>query len=137
MPNEPSGEAIEAARVAYAFSKAGTARDLWGEVLGASYAIDLAALQKQLENVTAERNNFWKFYTDTQQENERLKAKVQGSQAMADEKCRCFLERAQCEDSEFSLMGLPLCYPCSSCKGHVAADDCVCDECGKDQRDDV
>jgi hypothetical protein len=38
-----------------------------------------------------------------------------------------------CEDPEFSLMGLPLCYPCKSCGGHVAADDSVCDDCGKDQ----
>jgi hypothetical protein len=37
-----------------------------------------------------------------------------------------------CEDPEFSLMGLPLCYPCNKCGG-VAADDSVCDECGKDQ----
>jgi hypothetical protein len=38
-----------------------------------------------------------------------------------------------CEDPEFSLMGLPLCYPCAKCGGHVAADDCICDDCGQDQ----
>lgn len=38
-----------------------------------------------------------------------------------------------CEDPEFSLMGLSLCYPCSKCGGHVAADDSVCDVCGHDQ----
>jgi hypothetical protein len=41
-----------------------------------------------------------------------------------------------CEDPEFALMGLPLCYPCSKCGGHVAADDSVCDACGHDQQDD-
>ena len=40
-----------------------------------------------------------------------------------------------CEDPEFALMGLPLCYPCSKCGGHVPADDCVCDDCETDQRD--
>lgn len=39
-----------------------------------------------------------------------------------------------CEDPEYSLMGMPLCYPCNQCGGHVAADDCVCDDCGADQR---
>jgi hypothetical protein len=39
-----------------------------------------------------------------------------------------------CEDPEFAQMGLPLCYPCHKCGGHVAADDCVCDDCGEDQR---
>lgn len=37
-----------------------------------------------------------------------------------------------CEDDEFARMGLPLCYPCTECGGHVAADDTVCDECGYD-----
>ena len=41
-----------------------------------------------------------------------------------------------CEDPEFSLMGLPLCYACSACGGHVAADDTVCDDCHHDQMDD-
>lgn len=40
-----------------------------------------------------------------------------------------------CEDPEFAQMGLPLCYPCWSCGGHVAADDTICDACRKDQRD--
>lgn len=40
-----------------------------------------------------------------------------------------------CEDSEFAAMGLPLCFACRACGGHVAADDCVCDVCGADQRD--
>jgi len=39
-----------------------------------------------------------------------------------------------CEDPEFAQMGLPLCYACKYCGGHVAADSCVCDICGKDQR---
>jgi len=38
-----------------------------------------------------------------------------------------------CEDPEFALMGLPLCTRCLFCNGHVAADDTVCDDCGKDQ----
>jgi hypothetical protein len=38
-----------------------------------------------------------------------------------------------CEDPEFSLMGLPLCYPCKGCGGHVPADDSICDDCGLDQ----
>lgn len=38
-----------------------------------------------------------------------------------------------CEDPEFAQMGLPLCYPCAKCKGHVAADDTYCDDCGTDQ----
>lgn len=40
-----------------------------------------------------------------------------------------------CEDPEFSLMGLPLCYPCQFCNGHVAADSDTCDECGKVQQE--
>ena len=35
-----------------------------------------------------------------------------------------------CRDPEYALMGLPLCYPCAKCGGHVAADDTVCDACG-------
>lgn len=31
-----------------------------------------------------------------------------------------------CNDPEFAQMGLPLCYACLVCCGHVAADDCVC-----------
>lgn len=41
-----------------------------------------------------------------------------------------------CDDPEFALMGLPLCYPCSKCGGHVPADDSICDECGHDQQED-
>jgi hypothetical protein len=37
-----------------------------------------------------------------------------------------------CRDPEFAQMGLPLCYPCPSCQGHVPADDTVCTDCGKD-----
>jgi hypothetical protein len=37
-----------------------------------------------------------------------------------------------CDDPEFSLMGLPLCFGCHVCGEHVAADDCVCEECGHD-----
>lgn len=32
-----------------------------------------------------------------------------------------------CKDPEFSLMGLPLCYPCVVCGAHVPADDVECD----------
>jgi len=35
-----------------------------------------------------------------------------------------------CADPEFAQMGLPLCYRCPACGGHVAADDTVCDDCG-------
>ena len=37
-----------------------------------------------------------------------------------------------CTDPEFAQMGLPLCYACPICGGHVAADDTVCDDCGHD-----
>jgi hypothetical protein len=37
-----------------------------------------------------------------------------------------------CRDPEFAQMGLPLCYECPECKGHVAADDTICDDCGYD-----
>jgi len=39
-----------------------------------------------------------------------------------------------CEDPEFSLMGLPLCYPCVKCGAHVPADDCMCSDHGHDNR---
>lgn len=39
-----------------------------------------------------------------------------------------------CEDPEFAQMGLPLCSKCFKCEGHVPADDCICDDCGEDQR---
>lgn len=35
-----------------------------------------------------------------------------------------------CRDPEFAQMGLPLCYPCSECGGHVPADDVECSDCG-------
>jgi hypothetical protein len=32
-----------------------------------------------------------------------------------------------CNDIEYMLMGLPLCYDCPICGAHVPADDTVCD----------
>lgn len=32
-----------------------------------------------------------------------------------------------CTDPEFAQMGMPLCYECIECSGHVAADDSVCE----------
>lgn len=66
----PSKEAIEAALDAV---PSNARNSYFGIALAAAYTIDFAALQQQLENVTKERNNFWKFYTNTQQEIERLK----------------------------------------------------------------
>lgn len=40
-----------------------------------------------------------------------------------------------CNDPDFARMGLPLCTACMKCKGHVAADDTICDDCGEDQMD--
>lgn len=37
-----------------------------------------------------------------------------------------------CRDPEFAQMGLPLCYPCPVCGGHIPADDTVCTDCGHD-----
>ena len=37
-----------------------------------------------------------------------------------------------CRDPEFAQLGMPLCFPCSECGGHIAADDTVCDDCGID-----
>ena len=37
-----------------------------------------------------------------------------------------------CTDPEFAQMGLPLCYKCPKCNGHVPADDSVCSDCGED-----
>ena len=44
----------------------------------------------------------------------------------------CFI----CRDPEFALMGLPVCYPCSKCQHHIAADDPRCAGCGYDNSDD-
>jgi hypothetical protein len=35
-----------------------------------------------------------------------------------------------CSDPEYAQMGLPLCYKCDQCKGHIPADDDVCSDCG-------
>jgi hypothetical protein len=47
-----------------------------------------------------------------------------------------------CDDPEFAAMGLPLCQPCPECsaaddenRGHIPADDEVCDDCGYNARD--
>lgn len=37
-----------------------------------------------------------------------------------------------CRDPEFAQMGLPLCYKCPQCGGHIPADDTVCSDCGVD-----
>lgn len=37
-----------------------------------------------------------------------------------------------CRDPEFAQMGLPLCYECPLCRGHVPADDTICTDCGED-----
>lgn len=34
-----------------------------------------------------------------------------------------------CRDPEYAVMGLPLCYRCARCGGHIAADDEICDDC--------
>lgn len=31
-----------------------------------------------------------------------------------------------CEDPEFAIMGMSLCYPCPKCGGHIAADEMMC-----------
>jgi hypothetical protein len=53
------------------------------------------------------------------------------SRATAPYRESCYI----CRDPEFALMGLPLCFACPYCKGHIAADDSVCDDCGKDAQD--
>ena len=40
-----------------------------------------------------------------------------------------------CEDPEFAEMGLPLCYKCMFCEGHVPADSNACSDCGKEQHE--
>lgn len=42
-----------------------------------------------------------------------------------------------CEDDEFQRMGLPLCYVCPLCGGHIPADDCVCDDCGHNEHEAI
>lgn len=42
-----------------------------------------------------------------------------------------------CEDPEFALMGLPLCYPCKECGGHVPADDAICENGHDNQPEEV
>ncbi len=49
---------------------------------------------------------------------------------------RCYI----CRDPEFALMGLPLCFACYVCGGHVPADDSECDACGhehSERSDDI
>jgi len=38
-----------------------------------------------------------------------------------------------CRDPDFRLYGLPLCKQCPECKGHIAADDSICDDCGYEE----
>ena len=38
-----------------------------------------------------------------------------------------------CNDPDFATHGMPLCFACSECGGHVSADDDVCDVCGFSQ----
>lgn len=42
-----------------------------------------------------------------------------------------------CNDPEYARMGLPLCEICVKCKGHVPADDNMCDDCGFDPYGEV
>lgn len=42
-----------------------------------------------------------------------------------------------CRDPSFKAMGLPLCRRCRFCGGHIAADDVVCDDCGRDGSEDI
>ena len=41
-----------------------------------------------------------------------------------------------CNDPEFAQMGLPLCRICKFCKGHIAADNSICDDCGNEDIDE-
>lgn len=36
-----------------------------------------------------------------------------------------------CTDLDFAKYGLPLCYACPKCGGHIAADDDECHACGR------
>lgn len=38
-----------------------------------------------------------------------------------------------CNDPDIARYGLPMCYPCRFCGGHVAADAGICDVCHRDQ----
>ena len=40
-----------------------------------------------------------------------------------------------CTDPEFALIGVPLCRRCTFCDGHIAGDDTVCSDCGRDDRE--
>jgi hypothetical protein len=44
-----------------------------------------------------------------------------------------------CNDPEFAIMGLPLCYPCYKCGAHVPADDSTCDNghCQEDMKNPI
>ena len=42
-----------------------------------------------------------------------------------------------CNCSDYAQMGMSLCYPCQRCRGHVPADDTICDDCGYDQADEL
>lgn len=39
-----------------------------------------------------------------------------------------------CRDPEYAERGLPLCRACPACRGHIAADDSICDDCGLDDQ---
>lgn len=42
-----------------------------------------------------------------------------------------------CTDPEFALMGLPVCYACLVCGGHVPADDIECENGHTDPRYEI
>lgn len=44
---------------------------------------------------------------------------------------KCYI----CLDPEFKQMGLPLCYKCEACGGHVPADDTICTDCDADAQE--
>jgi len=47
-------------------------------------------------------------------------------------KAGCYI----CDDPEFAQMGLPLCYKCCFCSGHVPADDQICSDCHRWQMEE-
>ena len=59
---------------------------------------------------------------------EGLRDPTKRSKSNVKRKRNCYI----CNDPEFALMGLPLCFACYVCGGHVAADDSECDDCGHD-----